>query len=134
MSGLRIYDHSQIELPKGRYREFDGTVFDRDGNAEPFASDDVIRFKVATAESGGDLLLDIDSVSSLSGGSTIDASGYEAGTYVLKVFALDTSGLAAGNHYFEVVLVDNSNSDQPITLAKGRCLISGSMGGDVGVN
>ena len=98
---------------------------------------DVWRWKMFSVE--GTIVLDIDSVGALAGGSVIDNISIGDGsttdtTGVLKISAADTTSLTVGTYTWQLLLVDESTTDDdPIFVQTGTIDVLPSAGGDYGL-
>lgn len=134
MARLRV---GQTECVAGRTEEFEWSAYEGDGiTPVAFASDDIVRFKLATKDDGAPTL-DLVSNATTDNGSqvtvtSLGTAGTTPATGLVRLAQDDTLELK-GTMYFEMNLVDHSDDDRIKQFLRGRLLFFPSQGGDVGV-
>ena len=114
-------------------------IYKEDGKAYALSADptDNVRFKFWTGIDTESPVLDIATNAATANGSqiTIAVTGVEDTTpaeVVIEIEASDASLLTAESYDVELGLVDNTQSGDPFeVIARGRCIVAGSPGGDV---
>jgi hypothetical protein len=120
----------------GRTEEFEWSAYEGDGKTPvAFASDDLVRFKLAATD-GGVPTLDLVSNAETDNGSlvTITAlgvAGTAPATGLVRLAQGDTLELN-DTMYFEMNLVDHSDEDRIKQFLRGRLLFLQSQGGAIG--
>ncbi len=133
MARLRV---GQTECVAGRTEEFEWSAYEGDGETPvAFASDDIVRFKLATTDEGVPTL-DLVSNATTDNGSrvtvtSLGTAGTTPATGLVRLAQGDTLELK-GTMYFEMNLVDHSDDDRIKQFLRGRLLFFPSQGGAVG--
>ena len=133
MARLRV---GQTECVAGRTEEFEWSAYEGDGKTPvAFASDDLVRFKLA-AKQDGVPVLDLVSNAETDNGSrvtitSLGVAGTSPATGLVRLAQADTLELS-NTMYFEMNLVDHSDDDRIKQFLRGRLLFMQSQGGAIG--
>ena len=126
----------QTECVAGRTEEFEWSAYEGDGKTPvAFASDDLVRFKLA-AKQDGVPVLDLVSNDETDNGSqvtitSLGVAGTSPATGLVRLAQGDTLELN-DTMYFEMNLVDHSDDDRIKQFLRGRLMFLPSQAGAIG--